>query len=461
MYTCIEDSLELFASIADDKGLELAYWIDSNVPVDVLGDEARVRQILINLVGNGVKFTERGEVLVTVHAEPVPQDMSSIASSSETTNEGSPTGSFMFHIRVQDTGIGMSPEQQKRIFQEFDQGDVSTTRTYGGTGLGLTITQQLVHLMEGSIEVESMIGVGTTFHVTFVARPAPKRLRPFALLRQPYVQDKRVLVVSANKTTKQLLHDYTTRWHMHSVQTSLFNDAMNRLKQSTPFDIVVIDIRESYKGDTHVLAQIEHLENISLPLILYCTHKSKRILPERLTQGNRVRILYKPVRPAQLHDAIIRLLNVEDTSPIPTSQTVVLDGTLGLRHPLRILLAEDSFINRKLFTQFLAKLGYRANAVTNGHGVLNAVKRATYDVILMDIDMPDMDGIEATKHIRAEIPKERQPYIIAITGYVQAELQETCFSAGIDDCVVKPVKLEDLVAKISKIQALSSGESSC
>lgn len=170
LYTCLEDSLELFAVLADDKGIELAYWIDSNVPVDIMGDETRMRQILVNLVSNGVKFTERGEVLVTVHAEPLTRDTSSRANSSDTTREETPSDSFMFHIRVKDTGIGMSSKQQQHIFQEFAQGDISTTRTYGGTGLGLTITQQLVHLMGGSIEVESMVGVGTTFHVAFPAR---------------------------------------------------------------------------------------------------------------------------------------------------------------------------------------------------------------------------------------------------------------------------------------------------
>ncbi|NJN67687.1 MAG: PAS domain S-box protein [Chloroflexaceae bacterium] len=436
--TGIEEVLELLAPKADEKGIELVYWIDPSTPDMLVGDLVRLRQILINLVGNGVKFTEQGEVVVTVSYTP-PRDPRPVTPDPQPRHE--------VHIAVRDTGIGISLDRLERLFQSFSQADSSTTRKYGGTGLGLVISKRLAEMMGGTVWVESRVGVGSTFHVTLMVEPAAAT-EPGTFLSpdQPDLQGKRILIIGDRATCCQVLSQYAAGWGMQAyvVGTAAGLDWLRQ--QREPYDLVLLDMPRPIPCGMALAAQI-HQAAPSLPIIAMVTLTARRNLGDLATTEVDA-FLVKPIRPALLHATLVGVVRGEPVRISRYFEPYPLDCQAGQHHPLRILLAEDHLLNQKVALRLLEKMGYRADVVANGYEVLEAMNRQPYDVILMDIQMPEMDGIEATRCIRAEYPTEQQPRIIAMTAHAMDGDRQWCLNAGMDDYLGKPVRVEELAAKL-------------
>jgi CheY-like chemotaxis protein/HPt (histidine-containing phosphotransfer) domain-containing protein len=375
-------------------------------------------------VNNAIKFTHAGEVVVSVGGR-APE----------------------VYLSVRDTGIGIPSDRLDRLFQPFSQVDASTSRTYGGTGLGLAICHRLVSMMGGTIRVESEVGRGTTFHVTFATEAVPSPPQPFRSPDQPVLAGKRVLLVDDNATNRTILSRQLRRWGMHAVEAGSPAEALALIRQGPPFDLAILDMRMP-EMDGMTLAMTIHTRHdpASLPIMI-CASVSVQSEAYRSGKAQIAAVLVRPVRVALLHETLVRMVQGQ---PLPSRR---VNGTevgdqLGASYPLNILLAEDSMVNQKVALHMLDKLGYRADTAANGHEVLAALNRRCYDVILMDVQMPEMDGIEATQRIRAEHPPDRQPWIVAMTAHTLQGDREWCLSAGMDDYIGKPARLDDLAEKL-------------
>jgi CheY-like chemotaxis protein/HPt (histidine-containing phosphotransfer) domain-containing protein len=422
---CIEETLNLLASKAATKNLNLTYEMDEPTPEMVMGDSARVRQVLVNLVNNAIKFTHAGEVVVSVGGR-APE----------------------VYLSVRDTGIGIPSDRLDRLFQPFSQVDASTSRTYGGTGLGLAICHRLVSMMGGTIRVESEVGRGTTFHVTFATEAVPSPPQPFRSPDQPVLAGKRVLLVDDNATNRTILSRQLRRWGMHAVEAGSPAEALALIRQGPPFDLAILDMRMP-EMDGMTLAMTIHTRHdpASLPIMI-CASVSVQSEAYRSGKAQIAAVLVRPVRVALLHETLVRMVQGQPLPSRRVNGTEVGDRQMGAHYPLNILLAEDSMVNQKVALHMLDKLGYRADTAANGHEVLAALNRRCYDVILMDVQMPEMDGIEATQRIRAEHPPDRQPWIVAMTAHTLQGDREWCLSAGMDDYIGKPARLDDLAEKL-------------
>ncbi len=443
--TCIEAVLELLAPKAAEKRIELAYWIDPSIPQMVVGDLARLRQVLVNLVGNAVKFTEQGEVVVTVGG-----------------------GGHDVHIAVRDTGIGIPPDRLSRLFQSFSQADSSTTRKYGGTGLGLAISKRLVEMMGGSVGVESEVGSGSTFYVVLALEAAEAEPSPFLSPDQPDLQGKRVLIIAdradraepdGRATSHPFLSQYAAMWGMQAHLARSAAAALEWLRQQRePCDMVVLDRSLPGLEGATLVAQI-HQARPGLPIVALVPLTARHKLDwGGVDESEGVAFLIKPLRPALLHAALVSMARGEPVATSRCAERSPLDHQAGQRHPLRILLAEDYLLNQKVALQLLEKMGYRADVATNGYEVLEAMQRQRYDVILMDVQMPEMDGIETTRCIRSEYPAEQQPRIIAMTAHAMDGDRQWCLNAGMDDYLSKPVRAEELAAKLRQASGERKGE---
>ena len=426
---CIEDTLDMFTDQVGQKQLELGYLLDPRIPHTIVGDPSRLRQILTNVVGNAVKFTREGEVVIEVD--------------NQCENAG-----HCLHFTVRDTGIGMSAEGMALLFQSFSQVDASTTRRYGGTGLGLAISRRLSALMGGEMWVESEPGVGSTFHFTIQAEAAPTayRLRHAA---DEGLDGKRVLVVDDHPVALDILTRQTRAWQMTPVAVTSGAAALALLDAGETFDLAILD-RQMPEMDGLTLAA--HLrrrpQSAHLPLVMLSSIGAS---PAETT-ALKVTLLTKPVKQTQLHSTLIDLL-AQQPWAAPLAQTSGFDGDLAKRLPLRILLAEDNAVNQKVAVRILARLGYRIDVVTDGLQALEALQRRPYDVVLMDVQMPEMDGLEATRRIRAQGSQEPRPYIIAMTAHALTGDAEKCLAAGMDSYISKPVQLGKLVAALERSQA--------
>ncbi|NJP05398.1 MAG: PAS domain S-box protein [Chloroflexaceae bacterium] len=438
---CIEESLELLAPQATDKHLDLAYLMSYDTPEMVMGDNARVRQIMVNLLSNAVKFTEKGHVMVLIDK------------GASSTNQLS-TEHHTLHIAVQDTGIGISPEQRQRLFQSFSQGDSSTTRKYGGTGLGLVISQRLAELMQGSIEIESAVGQGSTFHVYLQLKKASNMPNPdtvaFLQTRPAVLQDKHILVYEPNPASHQALIHSLARWGVlaHMVETE--QHAHRWLTMGQPCDLAMIGLSANQNNSLQLATHLRNASNWGkLPIIMLHNSHALNIYP---AANNPETIwLTRPIRPALLYDAFLKLLQPQP-APLPPSlvHSNVAHAAQTPR-PLRILLAEDNIINQKVALRLLEKLGYQADIAANGQEVLDALRRQSYQVILMDVQMPEMDGLEATQYIRHHWPDEQQPWIIALTAHAMQGDRQWCLDAGMDDYIGKPVHMEELLTGLKRV----------
>jgi signal transduction histidine kinase/DNA-binding response OmpR family regulator len=433
---CVESALDLVTARAVEKDLDMAYVFDGDVPSAVVGDVTRLRQIMLNLLSNAVKFTEKGEVVLTVTSKPVAG------------------GKVELTFGVRDTGIGLSPEGMDRLFQSFTQADSSTTRKYGGTGLGLAISKRLSELMGGRMWAQSDgLGKGSTFFVSVVA-PLGELFaashREFIGV-QPALRSKRVLIVDDNATNRRVLELQTTKWGMASRATESPQQALQWIEHGEKFDLAILDMHMP-EMDGLALAHEIRKHNATLPLVLFSSLG-------RREAGNGddlfAAYLTKPIRQSQLFDTLVGLLGEGETAatvPVVPAATR-LDPQMARRHPLRILLAEDNVVNQKLAMRILQQMGYRADLASNGIEAIESVRRQTYDVVLMDVQMPEMDGLDAARAICARWSANERPRIIAMTANAMQGDRDMCLAAGMDDYLTKPIRVERLVEALSQVAA--------
>ncbi|HID64148.1 MAG TPA: response regulator, partial [Anaerolineae bacterium] len=432
---CIEASLDLLAPKAAEKGLDLAYLIDEQVPHTVVGDVTRLRQILVNLLSNAVKFTAQGEVVVSVTSHPLKDDRHEL------------------RFAVRDTGIGIPEEQMGRLFQSFSQADTSTTRKYGGTGLGLTISKRLAEMMGGTMWVESEVGQGSTFHFTILVETAPSPKRVYLRGPEPELAGKRVLIVDDNATNRRILTKQTQSWGMLPRATASGLEALEWIRQGDPFDVAILDMRMPEMDGLTLAAEIrKHCTSQDLPLVMLTSVGQKE---EGSQTVKFAAYLTKPIKPSQLYDVLVGVFAGQPIRVREPGARPQFDLQMGQRHPLRILLAEDNVVNQKVALRILERMGYRADVAANGLEVLQALERQSYDVVLMDVQMPEMDGVEATRRLREQWPEGQQPRIVAMTAHALRGDRERYLAAGMDDYISKPVQVEELVEALRKCQPLA------
>ncbi|MBI2076856.1 MAG: response regulator [Euryarchaeota archaeon] len=426
----VEAALSIIGPKGLEKGLEIAYVIRDSAPKGLRSDAARLRQVLLNLLSNAVKFTEKGSVTLTVAGKPVAAD------------------SVEVQFDVADTGIGIPADRMDRLFQAFTQVDSSTTRLYGGTGLGLAISKRLVELMGGRVWIDSQPGRGSTFHFTVVCPAAPEAVR--GLWDQPVaaLKGRSVLVATASPINRELLQLRAGRWGLVVKDAPGGHAALEALAAGPAPDVVVIDNRlPDMKAFELARAIRETPAWRRLPLILLASTRAER--EEAAASGGQPHaLLQKPLRVSQILDAFIE--SVAGAPPQPRSAPVAAPATAGppKTGTLRILLAEDNAVNRKVAKFMLQRLGESCDAVENGALAVEAVAARTYDLVFMDVQMPDMDGLEATRRICARWPKGARPRIVAMTAGALAGDREKCIEAGMDDYIAKPIRLEDLEAQL-------------
>ncbi len=432
---CIESSIELLSTKASAKKLYVGYIYGEDVPEFVVGDITRLRQILVNLIGNAVKFTEQGSVLVTVEKEKHLQD-------GLVQDEV-----FTLHFSVKDTGIGISQEQINRLFRYFSQADASTTRRYGGTGLGLAISKRLSEMMGGTMWVESEgIGKGSTFHFTIQTRSAPILEIKDHHQPHPDLKEKRVLIVDDNKINQQILINIVKRWGMETECASSAKEALSVLSSQPPFDVAILDIYLPDEDGSSLVKKIREQPSLrELPLIM-TTSLGTQVIPDSCDLCHAV--LFKPIRVGQLYRAIVSAVGI--TLPELDQNREEEEQKFKISAPLHILLAEDNLVNQKVALRMLERMGLRADIAANGIEVIQALHRQPYDIILMDVQMPEMDGVSATQQIRQEFPAEQQPYIIAMTANAMAGDRERYLEAGMNGYISKPVQLFELQRAIEK-----------
>ena len=443
LHTCIEEALDLLAPKAAEKNLDLAYVVDDLIPKILVGDSTRLRQILVNLISNAVKFTPAGEVVIEVfpssqgprRLEPGHQHDTEFLRHPE---------QWLLHFCVRDTGIGIPYDKQERLFKSFQQVDASTTRHYGGTGLGLAICKQLTELMDGKIWVESDTDEGATFHFTVVLRAASTPAPPNWHLPQPELTGRHLLVVEDNLVNLRLIRHRATQWGMQVHSAANCVETLKLFAEGKVFDAGIVDLQLPDADSLALVEKIrEHPAGKNLPVLLL---SSVRLRSDdvRPIQAAIAGLVHKPIRPVQLLDALCRALNIQPRFEKKAPVTPTLDGELARRLPLRLLLADDNLINQKVGLSILQKLGYRADIATNGQEVLAALERRAYDIVFLDVQMPEMDGLQAAREICQRWPVEKRPCIIAMTGNALMGDREKCLAAGMDDYITKPVRLAGL-----------------
>ena len=432
---CVESALDLISSRAAEKHLDLAYLFEGEIPRSIRGDVTRLRQIMLNLLANAVKFTEQGEVVLTVTASPVA------------------AGEVEIDFAVRDTGIGLSEEGMSRLFQSFSQADSSTTRKYGGTGLGLAISKRLAELMGGRMwAVSDGVGKGATFHFTIrapLAKSSPSSRREF-VGKQPALAGQRVLIVDDNATNRKVLSLQMAKWGMLPRDTELPAQALRWVKAGEPFDLAVLDMHMPGMDGLKLAQKLKAL-NAGLPLVLFSS-LGRREAGD--SEGFFSAYMSKPLRQSQLFDTLVGLLADDDAQlPAAAPAKPLMDVGMSTRHPLRILLAEDNVVNQKLAMRLLQQMGYRADLASNGIEAVESVQRQTYDVVLMDVQMPEMDGLEASRQITAKWPSDKRPRIVAMTANAMQGDREMCLAAGMDDYLSKPIQVEQLVEALMHVPA--------
>jgi signal transduction histidine kinase/DNA-binding response OmpR family regulator len=436
---CLESSLEMLSVRASEKHLDLACLIEPDVPNRIVGDVTRLRQILVNLVGNAVKFTQTGEVIVRVKRESFV---------SETCQ--APPNAVTIHFAVQDTGIGIPAERMDRLFKPFSQVDASTTRQYGGTGLGLAISKRLCSMMNGNMWVESEVGRGSTFHFTIVATIAGPSSKPDLMLPL-HLEGKRILIVDDNATNRLILSRQALSWRMEPVEAANATEALQLIEQGQRFDLAILDmIMPDMDGITLAQAIRQHRPPSDLPLVALSSVGRRDALAEGVQFAA---FLTKPIKQSQLYEVLLSVFTAGQTSSLIVPSESMFDPRLGEIHPLRILLAEDTVVNQKLMLRMLARMGYQADLAANGTEVLAALERQPYDLVLMDVQMPVMDGLEAARRIRAQFPPHLQPRIVALTANAMKEDRQACQSAGMDDYLSKPIQVPELQAAILRAES--------
>jgi len=421
---CVESVLDLFAGKA--AKIDLVYQIDSSVPPQVIGDQLRLRQILINLVSNAMKFTKTGEVFISVKLESRKDD------------------DLVLLFKILDTGIGIPEDKLNKLFKAFSQVDSSTTRKYGGTGLGLAISEKLVKLMGGEIDVESKVGIGTTFSFTIKSKVGVQPRRNYVQLNMEEITNKHVLVVDDNPTNRNILETQLKQWNLVPVMAESGEQALMILSLKQPVDLVITDMNMPGMDGVE-LAQSIKQTHPDLPLILLSSGNEQSKYSDNLFKA----ILVKPTKQLVLQNHVIDLLKTHNRL---AKEVELAKPSFSIdfaaKYPMSILIAEDNLINQKLASHILTKLGYQVDIANNGREAVDAVMAKKYDVILMDVQMPEMDGLEATRFIRSNV--KLQPIIIATTANAMSDDRQICLNAGMDDYLAKPMKLQDIMGVLEK-----------
>ena len=434
------EALRSISTRAHEKGLELVYEVPDEVPVTVIGDPGRLRQILLNLVGNSIKFTALGEVAVRVALE-------------EKNNE-----TVGLHFFVRDTGIGIAPEKQEAVFGAFCQADGSTARQYGGTGLGLSISKQLVAMMGGRIWLESELGKGTTFHFTANFGTALAQLEEPQVHADLRPEDLNILIVDDNATNRQLLQVLLTGWRMRHCSAGSGEEALRLMAEQPPFDLILLDIQMPAMDGFEVAAKIRQRWPESKVKIAVLTAMGLRGDAARCRELGIGAYLVKPLKGSDLLEAIRRSLLTGDVGNVKTSSELVTRHTLREHkntHPssraLNILVAEDNRVNQALARRLLEKQGHTVTIAADGREAVQAFEKSAFDLILMDVQMPEVDGYEATQEIRRREANNQRIPIIALTANAMSGDRDRCLSAGMDGFISKPIDLGELLEAMSTL----------
>jgi signal transduction histidine kinase/DNA-binding response OmpR family regulator len=422
---CIEEVLDLFAVKANKMGIDLIYQIDFRVPASIIGDSLRLRQVITNLVSNAVKFTQHGEIFIGVHLLKVKENKATLG------------------FEVRDSGIGIPADKIGRLFKAFSQVDSSTTRKYGGTGLGLVICEKLIGLMHGGISVQSEVGKGTSFSFDIVVELSQEAQNE-ANLDIAILEHKKVLIVGDNFTSNSVIQSNLQQFKCKTTLATSGKEALLLLFETTDIDLIVADMQMNDMDGMQLASRVRQ-EHAKLPIVLLSglgDDKPKGRLEDFCA------IVNKPIKQNVFVKQILRLLRQEEGPAAVEKTNNLLTTEFSKIYPLNILIAEDNATNQKLAERVLTKLGYKPEKALNGEEALFAHEKRNYDLILMDMQMPIMDGLEATGKIRLLAGK--QPIIIATTANAMAEDRKTCLDAGMDDYISKPLKVEELVKIIEK-----------
>ena len=434
---CIESALDLVAAAAAAKSLELGYRIPSDTPELWLGDVTRLRQILINLLGNSVKFTDRGSIQLSVSSQ---------------SGEGSLK---KLHFQVSDTGVGISQHKIGEIFKPFQQADASTTRKHGGTGLGLSISMQLAELMDGKMWADSTPGVGSTFHFTIVLKALPGRGDARFRDAQPSLSGLRALVIDRSSADQEILRQHLTSWNIiPAIYPSLAAASADMVTGQT-FDFAIVD------NDLPALSPQALLKLIGdIPLLVLYSLGRRQIGLAPLSQGSeklqeleKPKLTWhaKPIKPSHVCESLLNWFHESHDAPPQKAPRPMNDPDFARQHPFKILVAEDNLVNQKLSLLLLSRLGYQADIAGNGLEALEALKHRLYDVIFMDMHMPEMDGIEATRLICESFTPDMRPWIIALTANAMDSDRTTCAQAGMRDFISKPIHADELRASLERV----------
>jgi len=439
---CLEAALKTLTVRSDEKGLELLCEIAADVPEVVNGDSSRLRQVVLNLVGNAIKFTSEGEVALHVQTDA---------------RDGE---NCILHFAVSDTGIGILPEKQKMIFDPFTQADTSTTRRYGGTGLGLTISKRLVGMMGGKIWVDSEVARGTQFHFTARMGIADVKVIEVGSIAPPEIlRGLKVLVVDDNRTNRRILEGMLRRWDMKPTSVEGGEEALAQLSTARaaaePYALILTDMHMPMMDGFSLVERIRQRPELSTATIMMLTSAGHRGDAARCQELGVAAYLLKPIRQSELREAIARVLVAkEQNGAIPLVTRYSLQDARDPLSSLRVLLVEDNAVNRLLATRLLEKRGHRVAVATNGREALDALENESYDLIFMDVQMPEIDGIEATVAIREreKANGNHQP-IIALTAHAMKGDEERCLNAGMDGYLSKPIRPQELDEILEKYVA--------
>lgn len=427
---CIEDALDIFAPKAIEKGIDLLYLIQPDVSPFLVGDVNRLRQIMVNLINNAIKFTEEGEIFISI----------------EKTGEGDGYQELLFSVK--DSGIGIAKEKMDILFEAFTQADATTTRRYQGTGLGLAISKHLINLMGGNIWVESKLGKGSTFYFNLkLATSGIGKTKLYVRGQIPELKNSRVLIVDDNETNRHIFTLQFESWGMIPYTARSGQEALEIIEeQEEPFELAVIDMQMPSMDGLELGKIIKSIPfKGDIPMIMLTSLGKINKLPTEIFDAQ----LSKPIKLAELFEEVLRVI-AETRNRRNNLADHNIDKNLAEKLPMRILLAEDNITNQDLVITLLGKMGYKIDAVENGRKVLEMLERKKYDIILMDIQMPVMNGMEATKVICEKYPENERPKIIAITANAMTGDRERYLSAGMVDYLPKPIKFKDVQSVLIK-----------
>ena len=442
LWGCIEGALKTLALRADEKGLELLCDVSPDVAEIVVGDPGRLRQVLINLIGNALKFTREGEIALKVRTEVTERDAS------------------MLHFTVSDTGVGIAPEKLNSIFESFNQADTSTTREFGGTGLGLTISKRLIEMMGGKVWVESQLGVGSRFHFTVRLKASQERaIEAEAITVDPTLGGVKVLIVDDNRTNRRILEGMVRQWGMNPTCATDGENALAALiaarEDNEPYELILTDMHMPKMDGFGLIEEVKRRPRLSTSTIMMLTSGGQRGDAARCIELGISAYLLKPVRKSELREAVKRVLgsNRQSGQVRMVTQTSLQDDDGACRR-LNLLLAEDNPVNQKLAVRLLEKRGHHVTVANNGVQALAALEKGPFDLVLMDVQMPEMDGLEATRLLREreKVSGEHQA-VVAMTALVMKGDRERCMAVGMDGYLSKPLSPRELDDILDRFEA--------